>query len=145
MWLLYNKGLVTKLFRRKWSYDSAIICSLCGMGIEDIKHLIISCEVSKEVCYSFGNLVGFSTNFRSIEEMWSNFRIQRKQFGGTPRGKILMILPHALCWSVWRERNDCVFRGTKVYVQNIALRVLSLHCHWCKGLLQMTTEVIEVH
>ena len=70
MWLVYHKRIITKDLRYRWNSDGDLLCILCGKEEENADHLPISCELSKEVWYIVGKIVGFQANFSDIQQMW---------------------------------------------------------------------------
>ena len=121
MWFLSNKVLLTKdnLVKRNWTG-----CTKCVFSGEQetVEHLFISCPLAR--------LIWRTVNFTydlpsptSVTNMFGNWLngVDRKS-----KARI-RIGVSALCWSIWRCRNDIIFNKKTNF--NF-LQVILMMAHW---------------
>jgi hypothetical protein len=103
MWFLNNKVLLTKdnLVKRKWKGCSK--CVFCGEQ-ETVEHLFISCSFARLIWRTVDFAFGLPppANVTNMFGNWLNG--VNRQLKGQIR-----IGVSALCWSIWRCRNEVVF------------------------------------
>jgi hypothetical protein len=103
-----NNAILTRdnLIRRKWTSDSS--CLFCDQN-ESISHLLFQCSMAKAewgiVAFSLG-----ATNVpRNFNQCWSWCE------KWLPHGqKFHAIGIAAICWTVWKTRNNICFQGKNV-------------------------------
>ena len=98
-------------------------CVVCGKGMETVDHLFIHCEFSHTLWCRFllrcsvlwcspGTLVG-------MIEAW-----RCSSFHGC--GLVLWrLIPFAMLWSIWKERNERVFRWPLLALEDLTLLVVA--------------------
>jgi hypothetical protein len=121
MWFLSNKVLLTKdnLAKRQW--NGCTKCVFCGEQ-ETVEHLFLSCPFAKLIwrTVNFTNNLPPPTNITNMFGNWLN--------GVDKQSKVLIrIGVSALCWSIWRCRNDIIFNNKKNF--NF-LQVIFSMVHW---------------
>jgi hypothetical protein len=121
MWFLNNKVILTKdnLAKRKWK--GCTKCVFCGEQ-ESVEHLFIHCPFAKLIWRT----VNFAYNLHpptSITNMFGNWlvRIDRSNKACIRTGVT------ALCWSIWKCRNDIVFNKK---IKFHFLQVIHMMAHW---------------
>jgi hypothetical protein len=121
MWFLHNKVLLTKdnLVKRNWVGCSK--CCFCGSQ-ETIEHLFISCPFARLLW----RIVNFAFDLpppANVTNMFGNWLN-----GVDKKSKArIRIGVSALCWSIWRCRNDIIFNKNKTF--NL-LQVIHMVAHW---------------
>ena len=121
MWFLNRKVLLTKdnLLKRNW--HGCTKCSFCG-GEETIDHLFISCPFAKLVW----RVVFCTYNIPSPTSVSNMFGNWLNGIDKMTKARI-RIGVSAICWSIWKCRNDIVFnRKTNVHV----LQVINMAVYW---------------
>lgn len=121
MWFLNSKVLLTKdnLQKRKWV--GCTKCCFCDAQ-ETVEHLFISCPFAKLIwrTVNFTYDLPPPTNITNMFGNWLNgvdkFNKDRIRIGVS-----------ALCWSIWRCRNDIIFNNIKSF--NF-LQVIHMVAHW---------------
>eukprot|EP00253_Pinus_taeda_P009779 PITA_09779 len=102
-WLVYyNKNLTWENLRKR-SWNGPSRCPLCGLEEETNIHLFIKCSSSLQIWYVLAHNFGFSLiDFDSISAaiIWWSRQNRNRRF------IIFLFL-----WTVWRWRNDIIFRG----------------------------------
>ncbi|XP_078174442.1 uncharacterized protein LOC144568087 [Carex rostrata] len=94
-------------------------CVMCDMDtLETSHHLFFQCVNAREVWACVGDVMQEEA---SVQETWeaSMDRYGSKQ--GNQR-QIWIVLFMAVLWSIWRQRNEVIFRGTKLPVRLVANR-----------------------
>lgn len=110
MWQLQKDLVATKacLMARGVILPEEGICNLCSLFVESAAHLFIHCEMIWQIWCGImqreGQVWVAPQNVKSLLLEWGNWRIKTD--------KILWdIIPYALCWTIWLERNNMVFNG----------------------------------
>ena len=121
MWFLSNKVLLTKdnLAKRLWK--GCTKCVFCGEQ-ETVEHLFISCPLARLIWRT----VYFTYDIpppMNVTNMFGNW------LNGVDRQSkaIIRIGVSALCWSIWRCRNDIIFNKRKFFH---FLQVIHMMVHW---------------
>jgi hypothetical protein len=121
MWFLSNKVLLTKdnLAKRQW--NGCTKCVFCGEQ-ETIEHLFISCPLAKLVwrAVNFTFDLPPPTNIINLFGNWLN-GVDRQSKAS------IRIGVSALCWSIWRVRNDIIFNKKPSFH---FLQVIYMMAHW---------------
>jgi hypothetical protein len=121
MWFLSNKVLLTKDNLAKRSWMGCTKCCFCGEQ-ESVEHLFLLCPFAKIIW----RIVYFAYNLpppSSITNMFGNWL-----YGVDKTSKCrIRIGVSALCWAIWRCRNNVVFHNDKSF--NV-LQVIHMIIHW---------------
>jgi hypothetical protein len=123
MWFLNNKVILTKdnLVKRKWK--GCTNCCFCGAQ-ETVEHLFILCPFAKVLW----QMVHFAYNLpppTNISNMFGNW-LNGVEKHAKERIRIGI---SALCWSIWRCRNDIVFNKSTNF--NF-MQVIHMMVHWAQ-------------
>ncbi|KAK1314390.1 hypothetical protein QJS10_CPA06g02156 [Acorus calamus] len=119
MWLLFQGRLLTKAYRSKWVANEPTTCALCDAAPETIDHLFCECIFVQQFWREVGQRTGLSTQFQNLEELWVAGReLERARQTGMTKEKSQVIVP-AAAWTIWRARNEVIFRGATAYVENM--------------------------
>ena len=121
MWFLNNKVLLTKdnLAKRNWT--GCTKCCFCGAQ-ETVEHLFISCPFAR-LLWRTVNITYDLTPPTNITNMFGNW-LNGVDIISKARIRIGF---SALCWSIWKCRNDIVFNKNKTC--NF-LQVIHMVAHW---------------
>lgn len=111
--------------------DRDKICTFCFHPLEDIGHLLCSCSFSYDVWRKCFDWLGF-------EMVGSNIlRNHYCQFvtgqGGKTMKKMLNIIWQSVCWSIWKARNDAIFKGTRINTGDILEGVKFRSWKWLRS------------
>ena len=121
MWFLHNKVLLTKGNLVKTNWVGCSTCCFCGSQ-ETIEHLFISCPFARLLW----RIVNFAFDLpppANVTNMFGNWLN-----GVDKKSKArIRIGVSALCWSIWRCRNDIIFNKNKTF--NL-LQVIHMVAHW---------------
>ncbi|CAL1414649.1 unnamed protein product [Linum trigynum] len=127
LWIVHQRKILThdSLKKRGWSFPSR--CVMCAASEEDANHLFLHCSFAVRVWNIIGAFVHSARGTGSITQVINNW----------PRGKpanpkewCTSTLLHALCWSLWKERNRRIFDGVANTEFGIAFRIGSLIALW---------------
>jgi hypothetical protein len=121
MWFLSNKVLLTKdnLAKRNWNGSQK--CCFCD-SLESVEHLFINCPFAQIIW----RMIYFAFNIpppTNITNMFGNW------LNGVDKGNKcrIRIGVSALCWAIWKRRNDIIFNKSK---GTNFLQVIHLMVHW---------------
>jgi hypothetical protein len=107
LWFLQRGVVLTKdnLARKNWKGSQQ--CISCNRN-ENIQHLFLDCPFAKTIW----RIVFFATNLNqsgSIGHMFGTWlNNQHKKIKG-----LIWVGTTALCWAIWRCRNDVIFKKLK--------------------------------
>jgi ribonuclease HI/exonuclease III len=123
-WSLLHNSILTydNLKRRGWEGPSR--CPLCTQSEESIAHLLLQCDYSKKV---WEILVGplalqIPNESQALFNIWmslSPFDLKKKHQLKT----IWMWIPKFVCWKLWLERNNRIFKEEKRLPQQVAIKI----------------------
>ncbi|CAJ2634610.1 unnamed protein product [Trifolium pratense] len=120
---LYNKGVITNNHERS--------CVFCFNVAEDIPHMFFNCNVTKQIWCKIFKWMG--TRFCSATDV-PNHLIQ---FGvlitGSNNERFRHIIWLATTWSIWRMRNNIIFRGDFVNVSSLVDQIIYIAWFWFIG------------
>ncbi|CAL1352801.1 unnamed protein product [Linum trigynum] len=127
MWVVHQKKILThvSLKKRGWSFPSK--CVLCGVAEEDANHLFLTCSFTCrvwEVLQAFVCITNAPPDISQAIQHWPKCK------PANPKEWCTKSLLHALCWSVWRERNARTFDGKATPELTVAFKTGSLIAHW---------------
>jgi len=123
-WTLLHNSILTydNLKRRGWEGPSR--CPLCIQSEESIAHLLFNCDYSKKVWELLVGSIALQipTESQALFNIWmslSPFDLKKKHQLKT----IWMWIPKFVCWKLWLERNNRIFKEEKRMPQQIAIKV----------------------
>ena len=93
------------LARKNWK--GSLKCCFCNCN-ESITHLLFYCHHAKEIWKIVYLAIGL-TPPKSISHMLGNWL---SNFDNNER-RVVLVGAAALCWAIWRCRNDIIFKKTK--------------------------------
>ena len=105
MWLISKNAILTKdnLIKRNWRGDK--YCAFCSQE-ESIQHLMFDCPMASYVCSLTAHVFGISCRPTTFEQFWEWV----SRFIPTGR-KFHMVGLVAICWALWRARNNICFEN----------------------------------
>ena len=113
IWTVLHNGILTadNLRKKGWALPSR--CPLCTCAEETVDHLLLFCDFTKDVWKAMlwpiaVILPGYFTELFSCWISLSPFSLSKKFLLKT----IWMWIPKFLCWKIWLERNNRVFKET---------------------------------
>ena len=116
--LLKDKILTREVLRRR-GLQVAENCVMCDEGaLETAHHLFFQCANAVGVWEHFS---GIKKNMHTMHDTWE----ESKQFycTSTMRNKNEWVVKFmAILWSIWRQRNELIFRSTRLPVRLVANR-----------------------
>ena len=93
-----------------------VLCTDCPL--ETAQHLFIDCVNARQVWSRFQHLVQFRFSIMATwDASWVNYC---QQTGHHKRGWATIFM--AVLWSIWRQRNEAIFRSTKLTPWMVASR-----------------------
>ena len=126
MTLIKNQDLTNKLRRRGLTSANFLdICVMCQKEEETINHLFLHCEFVANIWSHFIARCG-------VAWCCPESIVQAAQYWlggcfGVCRRTLWRIIPFAILWTSWRERNDRIFRGISSplvkLIEGVTLRI----------------------
>lgn len=113
-----------QIIPKTWQHNCDVTCSFCGTQEEDADHLMFTCPSSLEVWGLHGQVFNIAMPFSKVQQMCTYLTLQKAATTDKARTSLLSLLPHGICWSMWRERNEHIFRGSRIYIENNSLRAV---------------------
>ena len=110
VWLVLMGKLNTKdmLARKGMITEDLNACTFCTEKIEDIHHLLVTCQVSwniwKMLAEDFGQAIEPYTDLKVFYGNWL-----RRRFPNKTARKLWITSFFAIVWSLWMHRNEIVF------------------------------------
>jgi len=117
-WLALLDRLNTKdrLARKRVIPAEMNICTFCNSYIENINHLLLSCQFSwsiwQLIAEDLGGVVATADNLRNFYANWTNVRIANRT-----RKKLWVASFYATIWSLWMQRNGIIFKQQQLDLQ----------------------------
>ena len=133
LWLAFRRRHWTADRRRRHGLDSRELCWLCEGEPETCDHLLFRCRFARMVwqlvlCKA-GLVLPSNGGCSSLLDWWRVFR------GGWPSGlkKGADTVFGLVCWSIWKQRNTCCFRGERASVAAVFRSFLNTAELWILG------------
>jgi ribonuclease HI len=127
MWTLLHNSILTNDNLKRKGWEGPSHCPLCNQAEETTVHLLLNCDFSKEAWDLF--LGSVSVNFPSSAlELLSNwmslspFNLSKKNLLKT----IWMWTPKFLCWKLWLERNNRIFKEESRMPSQVAIKARTM-------------------
>jgi len=131
LWFLQRDVILTKdnLARKNWKGSEKCLC--CNMN-ETIQHLFFDCPFAKMIW----RIIFYATNLdqpRSIDHMFGTWlNNQHKKIK-----PLIWVGLAALCWAIWRCRNDIIFKRMK---SNSIMQVIFRGAYWLRFWVQLQRD-----
>ena len=131
LWFLQRGVILTKdnLARKNWKGSEKCLC--CNMN-ETIQHLFFDCPFAKMIW----RIIFYATNLnqpRSIDHMFGTWlNNQHKKIK-----PLIWVGLAALCWAIWRCRNDIIFKRMK---SNSIMQVIFRGAYWLRFWAQLQRD-----
>ncbi|XP_057453188.1 uncharacterized protein LOC130745059 [Lotus japonicus] len=114
MWQVQKNRMATKenLARRGVALEEGVACVFCSSQAESVTHLFLHCPkvwiLWVAVLYREGVWWTIPGSFQVCLAEWGSLRQSTSRI-------LWDLIPYAICWVVWRARNDVIFND-KVYI-----------------------------
>lgn len=131
LWFLKRRVVLTKdnLARKNWKGSQK--CISCNRN-ETIQHLFLDCPFSRMIW----RIIFYATNLTqpsNINHMFGTWLSnQNKKIKG-----LIWVGVAALCWAIWRCRNDVIFNKSKT---NSSMQVIFRGAYWLRSWAQLQRE-----
>ncbi|XP_077223398.1 uncharacterized protein LOC143857010 [Tasmannia lanceolata] len=119
-WTVAYKAIKTCDRLKKRCFQMASWCVLCRKEEETIDHLLLQCQMAHvlwtNLLRSFNMKWVFRRSIRSVILNWKGGRF------GSVGDLLWKLVPYALIWNIWKERNNRIFQGKERCVRGICLQ-----------------------
>jgi hypothetical protein len=121
-WLVIKNRVLTRNNLKNKGWKGNDLCEFCD-NLESQNHLFFGCPLARYVW----NVVGVALNINAMPS--SCLELYRQCFASFSRidRKVVMIGAVALCWTLWRTRNNSFFDGMR---SKDPTNVIFLICHF---------------
>ena len=124
-WLLLLGRLMTRSFRRRMFPEETAECPMCRREEETCQHLFFKCPFAQAI---WGAQSITRVDASSDEYFW------RSITSGVFRREEEWSRIFATLWALWLHRNDVVFRGRPISIEEVLNDVRGLSCNWNWGM-----------
>lgn len=121
IWRACTSCLPTLVQLQSKHVDISTICPVCKDGIESIFHALVQCKIAS-ACWKIFD-PGINTEDNMEFPVWLETNMQ----GQSIKNKAKII---TLCWSIWRARNDLVWKGKRGPVMRIVAKAWEFLSQW---------------
>ncbi|KAJ0565776.1 putative reverse transcriptase zinc-binding domain-containing protein [Helianthus annuus] len=104
-------------------------CVHCHNFLETVDHIFIHCDKAKQVWRRV--LVWSNCDFTWMENL-EQLRLLLEEADSALRHKFLLGIAYLVLWSLWKARNDRIFKGINRSVEAITEEVVSSLFNWIK-------------
>jgi len=106
------------------------LCTFCNQHEETTDHLLLRCKWVRKVWLPLENLFGLDSRPRTVEAAWTTWR---KRAVPSDIREAWDMCSTAIFWSIWRERNDRIFRGVLKSQDRLMLEISNVIRLWCNN------------
>lgn len=126
-WLVNKKAILTWDNLRKRGWVGPSLCPLCRHHEEDVNHILRTCPVSNYLWDVVKQWFGVGWVPGEVSSCWGTWRVGsvRRNLRGAWDTVVA-----ALLWSIWRERNNIIFREHICTTNRILARVIHYVDAW---------------
>ena len=105
-------------------------CKWCGFDPENADHILVTCPYAKKVWSWIWKWAGVQDqNFCSVNALL-NFVETRGR--NTTEKMMLATISYGVCWTLWKTRNERIFRSCFSSASRITDEIISLVFFWFK-------------
>ncbi|KAL3366928.1 hypothetical protein AABB24_011580 [Solanum stoloniferum] len=143
VWLMAKEAVLTQDNVMKRGITLCSRCFLCGETAETVNHLFLHCKYTQQIWSIFLNRKGISwTMPRKVTEVLMSWEEEGVHAKDRSRWRII---PSAIWWAIWKERNSRCFESIVNNVQKVKLSCILFLVFWCNQLYSNdTTSIIDV-
>lgn len=131
VWTLCYGGAPTLDFLHRTGRTNNSICLFCNVAQETNNHLFMQCTETLKLWNYFINNFGigwvFSESVKATLWEWPAKR------GSAMHKKLWGILPFAIWWNIWTERNNRLYGNKRRGVNQLIVAVKCTIYNWCRS------------
>lgn len=106
LWLAWRGRLVTRALRASWGLDTDASCGICGVGIEDVLHVLRDFQEAVMVCKQLILQPHWHQFFGSSLQDWLRDNLDNKEHDWQYVVKFA-----TACWRLWTRRCGLLFQA----------------------------------
>jgi len=127
-WLLAHNSVLTAEALRWKGWEGPSRCPLCLADEETSSHLFIFCPFAQEVLALMTSPSSISLQYEDISSLFSNWALSSPVSSHSKDflGFSWLILPKFICWKLWLERNNRIFRGVCSSPSQVEVKIKAL-------------------
>ncbi|CAN1233706.1 hypothetical protein LINPERPRIM_LOCUS3986 [Linum perenne] len=130
LWLCYHNRISTLDVLQSRGFSFPNRCALCRCGEESASHLFIHCPFVAPIWNKISSRLSIVGPMPcQVSELISGWKGLNCQVPFSPLKRVVL---HSLCWHVWLERNDAIFRDSSVSTSRVFYRTVVSCCVWLK-------------
>ncbi|KAD3640308.1 hypothetical protein E3N88_29531 [Mikania micrantha] len=121
-----------------WRIQINAACKLCGFDLESANHLLVTCMIAKAIWWQIWVWikVPIPQQLLSVEAVFEYIDTMKIEKG---KKKLLNVIGHMVCWSIWIARNDMVFNKKNISWQKIIEDIKETSFLWIKSRSKSST------
>lgn len=140
VWLVVRNKILTHEVLRNRGFNIVPKCVLCGCSIEETDHIFAGCQTARGLWATFTDNRDPSTAQVSFIDRLLSWNPRALSV----QGQIIKpLIPHAIVWVLWNERNRRVFDEVEVSFQRLVVSVKECAWSWSLGLPAMKDTRFE--
>ncbi|OVA17172.1 Reverse transcriptase zinc-binding domain [Macleaya cordata] len=128
IWLVHHNSAPTQDILAKKGMIIVNRCYLCRSDGESVNHMLLHCPFTREIWTSF--LVEFGISWAFQKEVKYVFAEGVTKCFSEKGSVLWRLLPFAVCWIVWRERNERCFNVNEKEIERLIIEVKAILFYW---------------
>ncbi|OVA02993.1 Reverse transcriptase zinc-binding domain [Macleaya cordata] len=128
IWLVYHNAAPTQDNLAKRGMVVVNRCYLCCADGETVDHLLLHCSFANEIWTSF--LAEFGIRWAFQNQVKEVFEEGISSIFAEHGNYLWRLLPYAICWVLWKERNERYFNDKEKGVDKIIMEIKAQLLYW---------------
>ncbi|CAN1759555.1 hypothetical protein LINPERHAP1_LOCUS7181 [Linum perenne] len=142
LWLCYHNRISTLDVLQSRGFSLPNRCVMCGIDEESSGHLFIHCTFVAPIWSKISSRLSFFGPYPSkVSDLIASWKgLNCLSTFAIIKGVVL----HSLCWHIWLERNDVIFRDSSPSESRVFFRTVGSCCAWIKALGRISQIEFEM-
>ncbi|CAN1217919.1 Putative ribonuclease H protein At1g65750 [Linum perenne] len=142
LWCCFHGRILTLDNLRIRGFTLPNWCALCQKQEESIDHLFIHCSFVSGIWGKVSSRLSISGPLPGgVQDLIKGWKWLNC---GTPFESMHKVLLHSLCWFVWLERNEVIFRDVRPSSARVVYRLLSSCLSWLRVFAVISQHDFEI-
>lgn len=128
IWLVHHNSILTQDVLMGRGRPMANRCIMCKLEAETTNHLLLHCPVATKIWNFFYD--AFGVYWAQGEAVQMVFLEKKTKIFSTKGNFMWDVLPFAICWCIWKERNSRTFEGKELKTDRIIQEIKATILYW---------------